>query len=109
VKMLWDDEYFYVAAEMEEPHVWATLTRHDSVIFATTISRSLSIRTAIRSSTTSLKSTRSIPAGTCFSTSRTGTEAKRGMSGRFRACALPCKSKGRSTIPEIAITAGLSN
>lgn len=32
-KMAWDDEYFYVAAEMEEPHVWATLTEHDSVIF----------------------------------------------------------------------------
>jgi hypothetical protein len=32
-KMLWDDHYFYVAAEMEEPHVWATLTEHDSVIF----------------------------------------------------------------------------
>lgn len=32
-KMLWDDRYFYVAAEMEEPHVWATLTKHDSVIF----------------------------------------------------------------------------
>jgi hypothetical protein len=33
-KMLWDDSYFYVAAELEEPHVWATLTKHDSVIFA---------------------------------------------------------------------------
>lgn len=33
VKMLWDNEYFYVAAELEEPHVWATLTKHDSVIF----------------------------------------------------------------------------
>lgn len=32
-KMLWDDDYFFVAAEMEEPHVWATLTEHDSVIF----------------------------------------------------------------------------
>jgi hypothetical protein len=32
-KMLWDDEHFYVAAEMEEPHVWGTLTAHDSVIF----------------------------------------------------------------------------
>jgi len=32
-KMLWDDNYFYIAAEMEEPHVWATLTEHDSVIF----------------------------------------------------------------------------
>ena len=31
--MLWDDEYLYVAAELEEPHVWATLTEHDSVIF----------------------------------------------------------------------------
>ena len=33
VKMLWDDEHFYVAAELEEPHVWGTLTKHDSVIF----------------------------------------------------------------------------
>jgi len=32
-KMLWDDQFFYVAAEMEEAHVWATLTEHDSVIF----------------------------------------------------------------------------
>jgi len=32
-KMLWDDQYLYVGAELEEPHVWATLTQHDSVIF----------------------------------------------------------------------------
>lgn len=32
-KMLWDDTYFYVAADMQEPHVWGTLTEHDSVIF----------------------------------------------------------------------------
>jgi hypothetical protein len=32
-KMLWDDHYFYIAAELEEPDVWATLTQHDSVIF----------------------------------------------------------------------------
>ncbi len=32
-KMLWDDTYFYVAAVLEEPHVWGTLTKHDSVIF----------------------------------------------------------------------------
>src|SRR5262245_2591141 len=32
-KMLWDDNYFYVAAELEEPHLWATLTNHDAVIF----------------------------------------------------------------------------
>jgi len=32
-KMLWDDTYFYVAAELEEPHVWAKLTQRDTVIF----------------------------------------------------------------------------
>jgi hypothetical protein len=33
VKMLWDDRYFYVGAELEEPHVWATLTKRDSIIY----------------------------------------------------------------------------
>jgi hypothetical protein len=33
VKMLWDDQYFYVGAELEEPHVWGTLTEHDAIIF----------------------------------------------------------------------------
>ncbi len=33
VKMLWDDRCLYIAAELEEPHVWATLTERDSVIF----------------------------------------------------------------------------
>jgi hypothetical protein len=33
VKMLWDAEYFYIAAEMEEPHLWATLEKRDSVIY----------------------------------------------------------------------------
>jgi hypothetical protein len=33
VKMLWDDKYFYIGAILEEPHVWGTLTEHDSVIF----------------------------------------------------------------------------
>jgi hypothetical protein len=32
-KMLWDDEYFYVAADMEEPDLWGTLKERDSVIF----------------------------------------------------------------------------
>jgi hypothetical protein len=32
-KILWDDNCLYIAAEMEEPHVWATLTERDSVIF----------------------------------------------------------------------------
>ncbi len=32
-KMLWDDQYLYIAAELQEPDVKATLTKHDSVIF----------------------------------------------------------------------------
>ena len=32
-KMLWDDEYFYIGAELEEPNIWATLTERDSIIF----------------------------------------------------------------------------
>ena len=32
-KMIWDDRYLYIAAELEEPHVWGTLKDHDSVIF----------------------------------------------------------------------------
>ncbi len=33
VKMLWDDEYLYVYADMQEAHLWATLTERDSVIY----------------------------------------------------------------------------
>ena len=32
-KITWDDDYLYVAAELEEPEVKAKLTEHDSVIF----------------------------------------------------------------------------
>ena len=32
-KMLWDDEFLYVAAEMEEPNLQASLTEHDSIIY----------------------------------------------------------------------------
>ena len=32
-KMLWDDEYLYVAAELDEPHLRGSLLEHDSVIF----------------------------------------------------------------------------
>jgi Carbohydrate family 9 binding domain-like len=32
-KMLWDDVHLYIGADMEEPHVWGTLTDHDSVIY----------------------------------------------------------------------------
>ncbi|MFA6233533.1 MAG: carbohydrate-binding family 9-like protein [Bacteroidota bacterium] len=33
VKMMWDDKYLYVFAELEEPHVWARLRQRDTVIF----------------------------------------------------------------------------
>ena len=33
MKMLWDEKALYIAAEITEPHVWATLTDHDAVIF----------------------------------------------------------------------------
>ena len=32
-KMLWDASRFYIAAELEEPDVWATLTERDAVMF----------------------------------------------------------------------------
>lgn len=33
VKMAWDDNFFYVAAQLEEPQVWGTITQRDAVIF----------------------------------------------------------------------------
>jgi hypothetical protein len=33
VKMLWNEEYFIIGAEISEPHIWATLTKRDTVIF----------------------------------------------------------------------------
>jgi hypothetical protein len=32
-KILWDENYLYIAAELEEPNLQAALTEHDSVIF----------------------------------------------------------------------------
>ena len=32
-KMVWDKEYFYIAAELLEPHLQGTVTQHDEVIF----------------------------------------------------------------------------
>ncbi|MCX7974503.1 MAG: carbohydrate-binding family 9-like protein [Candidatus Aminicenantes bacterium] len=32
-KMLWDDNYFYVGAELEERDIWATLKERDSIIY----------------------------------------------------------------------------
>jgi len=33
VKMLWDDKYLYIGAEIQEPNLWATLRQRDTVIF----------------------------------------------------------------------------
>lgn len=33
VKMLWDKEYLYIAAEITEQHIWAKLQQRDTVIF----------------------------------------------------------------------------
>ena len=33
MKMLWDDDGLYIAASLQEPHLWATLTERDSIIF----------------------------------------------------------------------------
>lgn len=33
MKMQWDDNYLYVAAYLEEPHIWGTLEQHNSVIY----------------------------------------------------------------------------
>jgi hypothetical protein len=33
VKMLWDDQYLYIGAEMEEPNIWAYVKNHDEVVF----------------------------------------------------------------------------
>lgn len=33
MKMLWNDTCLYIATEMVEPHVWATLKNHDDIIF----------------------------------------------------------------------------
>ncbi|MCB9275785.1 MAG: carbohydrate-binding family 9-like protein [Lewinellaceae bacterium] len=32
-KMLWDETYLYFAATIEEPHLWATLTERDAVMY----------------------------------------------------------------------------
>jgi len=32
-KMLWDDNYFYFGAYMEDPHVWASITARDAVVY----------------------------------------------------------------------------
>jgi len=33
MKMLWDDRYLYILAELEEPHVWSYYENHDLIVF----------------------------------------------------------------------------
>ena len=33
ISMLWDVDYLYVAAELTEPHLWATYDTHDMIVF----------------------------------------------------------------------------
>lgn len=33
VKMLWDEDFLYIAADMEEPDVWAALSKRDQIVF----------------------------------------------------------------------------
>ena len=33
IRMGWDDEYLYVGAQLEEPHVWGTITEDNEVMF----------------------------------------------------------------------------
>ena len=32
-KMLWDDQYLYIAAELVEPDIWATLVNRDAIVY----------------------------------------------------------------------------
>lgn len=32
-KMLWDDNFLYIAAELKDPHVWGNLTKRDEIVF----------------------------------------------------------------------------
>jgi hypothetical protein len=32
-KLLWDDRWLYIGAELAEPHVWSTLAKHDEIVF----------------------------------------------------------------------------
>jgi hypothetical protein len=47
-KMLWDERFLYVYAELESPHVWGTLTRRTRRSTTTMRSRSFSTRPATR-------------------------------------------------------------
>jgi hypothetical protein len=33
VKMLWDDTYLYIAAQLDEEHIWAYLKNHDDIVY----------------------------------------------------------------------------
>ena len=83
--MLWDDKYLYIGAEMEEPHVWATLTKHDSVIFHDNDFELFVDPDGDNHNTTEFEMNALNTAGTCSWPSPTRTAARRRTPGRFRA------------------------
>ncbi|MEI9972924.1 MAG: carbohydrate-binding family 9-like protein [Ignavibacteriota bacterium] len=85
-KMLWDDRYFYIAAELEEPHVWATLTAHDSVIFHENDFEVFSIPRVTHSITLNSRSTPLTHPGTFSCRNLTSRAAMRITVGTFPAC-----------------------
>jgi hypothetical protein len=81
VKMLWDDQFFYVGAELREPHVWATLTEHDSVIFRDPDFEVFIDPNGDSSNTTSSRSTHAARTGICSCPGRTRTAEGRQQLG----------------------------
>ena len=75
IKMLWDDNYLYIAAELEEPDVKATLTQHDSVIFHDNDFELFLKPLPGAPATSNSRSTPSTPVGTSTSTSPTAPAA----------------------------------
>ena len=33
IKMLWDEDFFYILADIKEPNIWADITERDAIIF----------------------------------------------------------------------------
>lgn len=33
MKMLWDEQYLYIYAKLEEPHIWGDINTHDAIIY----------------------------------------------------------------------------
>jgi hypothetical protein len=99
-KMLWDDQYLYIAAELQEPDVKATLTKHDSVIF-----HDNDFEVFIKP----LPETDSYyEFGISSSTSHTSNTARQTIAGRFPDSRPQSQSREHSITPATMTTAGQS-